>query len=411
MVKPYAVVTSRSERDPAITRPAPAKAKRSFAGKLVPAILRKRPFLLFGVIFPTAMVTVYYLVFAAPTFVSESKFVVRLSSPPSQSPVGAILQNSGIARSQDDTFSVSDFLLSRDALRQLDFREPLHEIFASPKADFLTRYPRPWDSDSFEGLYRYYLSRIDVVHNSSTGITTLRTRAFSAQHAFDLNVDLLSAAGGLLVRLNDRAREDAVEYSRREVAEAEQKLLDVQDEITKYRNDEQMIDPTRVSVAMLDTIGRLSTELALARARRAEVETAAPESGAVPNLSNRIAALEDQIDKERVKLVGNDKSVSAHIAGYERLTLKREIVAKALALATASLESASADARRQRLYLEPIVQPNLPDEAIEPYGATHILVTFLLGAVISLLCWILGMAAAEHSQNRKLLDRFDPAVN
>jgi capsular polysaccharide transport system permease protein len=378
---------------------------------LMPAVVRKHPVVMSGVVFPTMLVAIYFLVFAAPVFVSESKFVVRLSSPSSYSPVGAMLQSSGITRSQDDTFSVTDFLLSRDALRQLNDRQPLREIFGSSKADFLTRFPRPWDSNSFEGLYRYYLARIDVTHNASTGITTLRTRAFSPEQVFKLNRDLLSAASGLLARLNDRAREDAVGFSQREMSTAEQKLLDVQSEIAKFRNKELMIDPSRLSIIMLDTIGRLSTELAMTRARRTEAESSAPGSTMLPDLTNRIAALEEQVDHERAKLVGKDTSVSAQIAEYERLTLMREIESKALISATTALENARADAQRQQLYLEPIVEPNYPDEATEPLTTTHIFVTFLLGASFSLIGWILWMAIAEHGQNRKLLHRSEATMN
>jgi capsular polysaccharide transport system permease protein len=377
-----------------------SRPRRHF-GSHTRRFLSRHPMILFGVICPTLVVAAYYLTVAAPVYVSESKFVVRMSSPPSHSQLGAMLQSSGITRSQDDTFSVSDFLLSRDALRQLDEHQPLRDMFAAPTRDFMARYPRPWDNDSFEGLYRYYLSNLDVIHNASTGITTLRTRAFSASDAHTLNTQLLSAAGDLLVRLNNRAREDAVSFARREVGDAEKKLLDIQDGITAFRNNEMMIDPTRVSVLMLDMIGRLSTELAMTRARRAEALSAAPDSASVPNLTSRIAALEDQIDLERGKLVGKDVSVSAHITEYERLTLMREMAAKTLALATASLETARADARRQQLYLETIVQPNSPDEALEPTATTNVLITFLLGAVLSLIAWVLLAAASEHRQNRR----------
>lgn len=388
---------------------APARRRRRLPGRIL-TTLRKHPLVLLGVVLPTMVVALYYILIAAPIFVSESKFIVRLSSPPSQSSIGAILQSSGIARSQDDTFSASDFLSSRDALRRLEQRAPLRTLFAPPEADFLSRFPRPWDSDSFEGLYRYFLARTEIIHNASTGITTLRTRAFSARYAFVLNNELLSAATDLLVRLNNRAREDAVAFSRGEVADTEQKLLNIQGEITKFRNNELMIDPTRVSIVMLDMIGRLSTELALAKARLSEVRASAPDSGAVSSLAGRVFALQEQIDRERNKLVGTDASVAAHIADYEQLTLKREMANKALTLATASLETARADARRQQLYLEPIVEPNLPDEAIEPRGAMHVLVVFLLGSVLSLIFWVLWMAAAEHHQNRKLMGRFEASA-
>lgn len=408
-MKPYLVVgTKREARHVEQEKPRAANEAQGTLRRYL-RIISRHPVPLVGVLLPTAVVAAYYLLIATPVFVSESKFVVRLSAPPSQSSIGAMLQSSGITRSQDDTFSVSDFILSRDALRELDGRQPLRAIFAPPGADFLARYPRPWDSNSFEGLYRYFQSRIDVFHNASTGITTLRTRAFSAEDAHNLNRRLLAGASDLLVRLNNRAREDAVAFSRREVADAENRLLDIQGNITRFRNNEMMIDPTRVSVLMLDMIGRLSTELALTRARRAEAISAAPSSASVPNLNSRILALEDQIDRERIKLVGKDSSVSAHIGEFERLTLMREMATKTLAVATAALETARADARRQQLYLEAIVQPNSPDEAIEPTAAMNILVTLLLSAVFSLIGWVLWMATAEHSQNKKLLRRFEAA--
>jgi capsular polysaccharide transport system permease protein len=405
-MKPYLVVDAQAVRQVEERENKTRAPIRRGALVRISKILSGHPVVLLGVVLPTSLVAAYYLTLAAPVYVSESKFVVRMMSPSSHSSIGQMLQSSGITRSQDDTFSVSDFLLSRDALRQIDQREPLRNIFALPKLDFLARYPRPWDSNSFEGLYRYYLSRLDVFHNASTGITTLRTRAFAAGDAFRLNRELLSAASDLLVRLNTRARDDGIAFSRQEVADAENKLLDIQSDITKFRNNEMMIDPSRVSVLMLDTIGRLSTELALTRARRAEAIVAVPDSAAVPNLGSRIMALEDQIDLERAKLVGKDTSVSVHIAEYERLTLMREMASRALTLASASLETARVDARRQQLYLETIVQPNSPDEAIEPTKAIYVFVTFLLGCVLSLITWVLWMAAAEHSQNRKLRQRF-----
>src|ERR1700761_2751602 len=123
--------------------PAALKGRGNTAVRLL-AFLRRHPFPMLGVAFPTAIVAAYYLLLATPVFVSESKFVVRLSSPSSHSPVGDMLQSSGITRSQDDTFSVSDFLLSRDALHQLNEREPLRGMFSSPQVDFLARFPRPW---------------------------------------------------------------------------------------------------------------------------------------------------------------------------------------------------------------------------------------------------------------------------
>ena len=62
----------------------------------------------------------YYGLIASDIFVSESRFVVRSPQRPQLSGLGAILQGGGFARSQDDTYSVHDYVLSRDALAELD---------------------------------------------------------------------------------------------------------------------------------------------------------------------------------------------------------------------------------------------------------------------------------------------------
>ena len=64
----------------------------------------------------------------------------------------------------------------------------------------------------------------------------------------------------------------------------------------------------------------------------------------------------------------------------------------------AALEAARNEAQRQQFYLERIVQPNLPDIAIEPRRLRSVVIVFLLG----LLAWgILSLLVAsirEHMQ-------------
>ncbi len=360
--------------------------------------LRAYGFPMIAIAVPTSIAALYFGIVAAPIFVSESKFVVRFSSPPAANAFTSLLQSNGIARSQDDTFSVFDYLQSRDALRDLETQMPIRTVFSSSAADRLARFPRLWDSDTFEGLYRYFSARTEVIHNSTTGITTLRTTAFDPGDAYQMNQSLLRSASNLLNRMNDRALADAVTFSQREVDAAEQRLILAQNTITTFRNNELMIDPSRNSTIMLEMIGRLSTELAITRARRTEAQASAPDSTSLPTMTSRISALEDEIQRQSGKMVGNDKSVAPRIAEYETLTLSRELASKSLIAATNALDAARADARRQQLYLEPVVKPNRPDEAELPYRIKMIAVTFLVSCIGSLIVWLLVATAREHSQ-------------
>lgn len=349
-----------------------------------------------AVVGPTLVVSAYYALVAAPIYVSEASFVVRMAAPPSSNVFGSLLQNSGITRSQDDTFSVQEYIRSRQALKELGDRLPVRAIFGSPQADWLTRFPRFWENSSEEELYSYYSDRVSVIHNDTTGITVLRTTAFHAQDAADLNASLLALGGNLLDRLNDRARGDAVRFANNEVQEAQQRVIDAQRSITDFRNKELMIDPNASSTSMIELISNLTAELANTRARLAETRKTAPDSSAIPFLTSQIAALEQQIENERDKMVGSDKSVAPKIADYESLVLMREFTNKALVGALDALEAARADARRQQLYLEVVVPPHLPDDAEMPYALKNILVVFLSLSLAYLLGWLMVTAIRDH---------------
>lgn len=351
---------------------------------------------LLAVVGPTLVVSAYYAFIAAPIYVSEASFVVRMAAPPSSNVFGSLLQNSGITRSQDDTFSVQEYIRSRQALKELAERLPVRAIFGSPQADWLTRFPRLWENNSEEQLFNYYSNRVSVIHNDTTGITVLRTTAFHAQDAADMNTSLLALGGDLLDRLNNRARGDAVRFADGEVQQAQQRVIDAQRNITNFRNKELMIDPNASSMSMIDLISNLTSALANTRARLAETRKTAPDSNSIPFLTSQAAALEQQIESERAKMVGSDKSVAPRIADYESLVLLREFANKALVASLDALEAARADARRQQLYLEVVVPPQMPDEAEMPYALKNVTVVFLSLSLCYLLAWLMVTAIRDH---------------
>ncbi|MCX8280289.1 capsule biosynthesis protein [Phyllobacterium sp. 0TCS1.6C] len=348
------------------------------------------------VVLPTLVVAFYYALIASPIYVSESAFVVRTAAPPSSTTLGSVLQNSGITRSQDDTFSVQEYMRSRDALGQTESQLPLRSFYGPDQADIIARFPAPWQSGLFEELYQYYSRRVQVVHNDTTGITILRTSAFRPEDAFALNRKLLELGSDRLVKMNERARGDAVRFATIEVEAAEKRMIEAQRNITLFRNKELMIDPGLNSVSMVELMSRISAELAVSRASLAETRTTAPDSSSIPFMMSRIDALEKQLTAERGKVAGSDDSIAPRIADYEALILQREFSSKALLAALDSLKTARADARRQQLYLEVVVPSHLPDKAELPQGLKNTFVVFIVAAVGYLLVWLLATAIRDH---------------
>ncbi|KAA1180428.1 capsule biosynthesis protein [Rhizobium tropici] len=347
--------------------------------------VRSQLLLLLIVVIPGLLGGIYYAFISADQYVSETQFVVRSPNRNAAGLLSGFLQSTGFVRAQDDSYIVTEFIKSRAAVDALVEKDGLKEIFSRPEADVLNRYPLPWREANSEELFQHYLQFINVHTDSGSGVTTLNVRAFQADDAYRLAHALVQHAEELINRLNDRARRDAIRYAQVEVNDSQVRLSDMQKRLTDFRNREALVDPGKQSSAALNMIARLSDDLADSKTRLAALDEQAPRSPQNEALRARVAAMERQISDERARIVGSDGSMAPRIAQYEQLLLEREMAAKMLTSATASLENAKIDAQRQQLYLERIADPNLPDHALYPKRLQSFL---LLLAICFAIFWI-----------------------
>jgi len=361
---------------------------------------RRLPFaFLVLVVLPTLIAAVYFLLIASPRYVSEARFIVRAPSNNQPSTLGIALQGVGLTSTQTDSFAVHEYIRSGDGLRELMTQVDVAQAYGGRGADFFSRLPHPWQGNSFDDLYSGFRDYVTVGYDSSTGISTLRVEAFRGDDAKAINERLLSAGERLINRLNGRAVSDAVSQADRTVSEAQLRLAQSQQELTTFRNRERFIDPARSATAGAELIGELAVNLATLRAERAEMAAGAPQSPQLPLLDGRIRALQDQIDIEQAKIVGDSDSLAPKIGAYEELVLNRELAGRALTAATASLDSAKLDARRQQLYLERIVDPTLPSEPSRPRRLLSLLAVFATCLIIYATGWLIWAGVRESKQD------------
>jgi capsular polysaccharide transport system permease protein len=350
---------------------------------------------------PTILAAIYFLLVAAPIYVSEARFVVRpRAQPAGPAALGMVLQSVGVDVSpgQTDAFEVHEYMTSRDAVLDLERRRRLRDILARPEADFLARFPRPFESHSFESLYKNYKRFVTVGYDPTSGVSTLRVEAFRPQDAALIADSLLDGGEAVVNRLNARAAQDAVSEAHREVVEAETRSLAAQQALTQFRNRERLIDPARTSLVGLDMIGQLETQLATLRAQRASQAALAPQSAQLTVMDKQIAGFEGQIAAERSRIAGQTDSLAPKIGEYERLMLERDFADKALASADISLQAAQVDARRKQLYLERIVYPNVADKAERPYRLRSIALVFISALVLYAIVALTLAGLREHRQ-------------
>lgn len=362
--------------------------------KLMPWSLQRQKLFWLTVVLPTLLATAYFGYIASDVYISESRFVVRSPERQTASPLGMLLEGTGFNRAQDDSYTVQDFILSRDALRALDEKSMLRTAYN--KGDLINRFPGlDWD-DSFENMHRYYQKMISVQLDATSSIGKLTVRAFSAKEAQLINLHLLAMSEELINQLNERGRQDMIRYASNEVKEAELKAKHAALSLARFRNNNGVIDPEKQSTIPLQQITKLQDEVIASKSLLAQLQLLTKENPQIPVLHKRIQLLEYEIKLESEKMAGSGRSLASKAVEYQRLALEKEFADKQLASALTSLEQARNEAQRKQLYLERIVQANLPDAAMEPRRLRNILTTLVLG----LIAWgVLTMIVAgirEH---------------
>ena len=349
------------------------------------------------VIIPTALAVIYFGLIASDVYISESRFVVR--SPQRQAPtgLGALLTGTAFSRSQDDTYSVHDFVLSRDALKELDDQLAVRKAYSSKSADFINRFPGlDWD-DSFEAFHRYYRNHVTIDYDTVSSITILKVRAFTGEDAEKINDLLLKMGERLVNNLNDRSRQDLIKTAEVEVAVGEEKVKLAAVALAGFRNNQSVFDPDRQSTMQLQGVARLQDELVATETQLNQIQRVSPSNPQVASLKNRVETLRKTIANETAKVAGGGASLTSKSGAFERLALEKTFAEKQLAGSLAALESAKSEALRKQLYLERLVQPNLPDKSAEPRRVRSVFMVFMLGLVAWGVISLLVASIKEHA--------------
>ena len=347
------------------------------------------------VVAPTTVALLYFGLIASDQYVSESHFVVR--SPEKQTPMGfgAVLSSvAGFSKSLDDTYSVHDYIRSRDAMSAVNAVIDLRKVYGS--ADWFGRFNPIGLDGSNEALHHYYQKKISVELDSTSSISVLTVRAFSADEALRINESLLRQGEQLVNQLNNRGRRDLIQFAQSEVTNAEGKAKLAAKALSDYRTLKGVLDPEKQSSIQLQQISKMQDELIATRTQLAQIESLSPENPQIPALRTRIASIETEIRNETNKVAGGNVSLARKAGEYQRLALEREFADKQLASAMTSLEQARNDAQRKQLYLERTVQPSKPDVAVEPKRLRGIFSTMILGLVAYGILSMLLAGVREH---------------
>jgi capsular polysaccharide transport system permease protein len=381
--------------DPELQRHVEASASENKATKL---LKRWRWFGLF-VLLPSLLATLYYGVIAADVYVSESRFVIKAPDrkQAAGSSLGAILQSTGLGGGEEQAGEIIGYLQSRDALSDLSERVPVQDAFSSSRADYFSRFPLIYQSNTFEDLYEYYLSMVSVLPDSETGLTVLKVNAFSPEEAQALNLGLLELSEELVNQLNQRINSQGIADAEDRVDVAQARVREARIALGAYRNSSEILDPEQQGIGVLAVSNELIAQEAALRAQLSEIRRIAPNHPSIPTLRERITAVAQQVAAQTGRAVGTPTGLASRLTEYENLLVEQEFATQTLTAANAALEQARIEALQQQYYLERVVEPNKPDDAILPERIKSILAVIFVALCLYLVGWMLVVGILEHS--------------
>ncbi|MEK0446791.1 MAG: hypothetical protein RLZZ399_2112 [Verrucomicrobiota bacterium] len=377
----------------------PSRFSRRRAGAALGSALgwlKRNPLFTLTVAAPTLIALAYFGFLAPDVFVSEASFVIRTPQQKSAQGLGAIFQSSTFSRSQDDSYTVQAFILSRGALQSLMSRYPVLEAFGNKSVSRISRFPGLDGDRSFEALFRFYTSKVSIVFDPISSISTLRVRAFTPKDSAEMSRGLLELSEKFINDLNERTSKDTLEFAIADVSKAEQQAKETAVALSEYRNLNRVFDPEKQSAVQLAQISKIHEDLLESKMELAQTEGASLQSPKIGALRKRIQLLSSEVEEQTAKVVGSATSLAKKAADYERLALDRQFADKALASALTSLEMARGEVQRKKLYLERIVEPIAPDTAAEPKRLRHIAEVFLVGMIVWGLSSMVLAGVKEH---------------
>ncbi|WP_047464975.1 capsule biosynthesis protein [Rhizobium rhizogenes] len=365
--------------------------------------IRLITFLLF-VILPFLVCSVYYIFIASDQYVAEARFAVRslsstgsgdkgdgTSSDNSSGPTGLLNMRSA----SQDAYVVTSFIHSTEILKRIGEKLDYRSMFVRPDADFLSRF-RSAQSD--EEFLDYWADHVSAYIDVSSGIITLKVRAFTPDDSVKLSEAIIQESELLINQLSQRARDDIVQSMRGDVEKSGKAYSNTLTALNQFQHQSGLLSPeTQATNSSTLLTGLLAQKLAFETRLFVMRQSNADSSPAYQQLTLAQQSLQDQIDKMKLELTGPENaSLAKALLEYSQLDTNRMIAEKLYEASQRNYDTVLAEALRKTLYLAVFVSPTLPDEAIFPHRFTTPLMILLALAVIWMTLSLIWASVEDH---------------
>jgi capsular polysaccharide transport system permease protein len=371
--------------------PRPQRIKRRrFCGALGLSAL-----LMIGI--PTLLGSVYYGLWAADQYVTTFEFAVR--SPPGETSkskggsAGGLLGSGGMM--SPDSFVVTDFIKSDQAVAQVEHDIDLRAMFSRPIADFWARL-NPQAPP--EGLDRYWTSMVDAYFDIISGNIHVSVRAFTPKDSVRLADAIIKESNMMFQKMNAESQGDLVKVAEDNLKNAENRVSAARGALQAFRSEHGVLSPDTVAQSSATIVDSMRQQLGASMAQYDATLTMSPQSPLLPVLRSQIDALKRQIataDLSKPTMVARITTPEA-LRRYQSLDTERQLAESVYSDALQLRQAAEVAARQQQSYLALFVKPRLAHESLYPDRPRAIAIIVLVAAAAWCVSVLITYAIRDH---------------
>jgi capsular polysaccharide transport system permease protein len=318
-------------------------------------------------VLPLVIGTLYYTLFAADRYVSESIVTVRRASEDASALPGVALMLGGLnPPSREDTLYLRDFIHSLGLLNRLEAKLKLREHFNSQSKDPLFRLH---DDVSQERFLEYYRDRIEVTFNDVAGLLTVRVQGFHPAFAQKLNEAILAESERFVNDFSQRMAREQMAFAQTELKGASDRLQQAKAKVLSFQTQNKLLDPMTEAKANTALTAELQAIQAKQEAELRSALTYLNESSyQVKALRSQLDATRAQLNVERLRATSGRAGERLNVlaADFQELVLQASFAEDAYKLALGAVENARIEASRKLKSLVVIEPPALPQTAQYP---------------------------------------------
>lgn len=356
-------------------------------GPLGPYLVSQdRRLYLASVVLPLLLYAVYVGLVRSNGYLSEAKVVVE-RDPVLSAPIPDLGLFTPSGSTLTDALVIKEYIGSRALLEALDAELQLRQHYSASDWDVVSRLD---DDASREDFLEFYRDRVSVRVDSDSLVIHLEVEAYAPEYAQRLAQAIVRHADRFVNDISQKLAREQMAFVQNELEGANARLRQASDQLIVLQKKNELLSPEIEAQTLGQIIAALQSELAARRAEllslRSYLNENAPE---VVALRQRVAGLEQQIERERGKQVGRDESGRGDLVlEYQGAQMAVQVATDAYGVALKTLETARLDASRKAKHLVQVSAPGLPDEALVPrraYSIVSALVLLHLGYFVLVL--------------------------